>query len=177
MLRFHVFLSNPSATNMPLDEPADTPILYDDIQKVLTEQYDVTVSFCNAQTSLLNSTARSNHNSTADHHGVQEEIHRCLDDYISALRNVQTNFTEIRKVEKTMRNVPHFRRLWSVFKEHTDRTLRVLRTVQQAGGGVWSSYHGISLSQNDSDTVTVALATLRASIDSMREVLTAYVKE
>ena len=134
------------------------------LQQVLDAQYDVTVSFCNAQTSLWNATRSG------------ASLHHTLGEYNACLHRVQGNWERLQQMQEIMQTTPDYRRIWTVYKAHVERTKRVLQTVQRAGGGVWSS-QGVPLGTNDSDTVTVGLATLRASIDSVREVLVLYLKE
>ena len=144
-----------------------------EVQTVLETQYDATVAFCNAQTSLLNATTPSSRKQEGD-----GALHDALDEYSTCLRRVQRHWERLQQMEQTLQTMSECRRLWAVYKSHVERTERVLQTVQHAGGGgVWSS-HGVPLAGvNDSNTVTVALATLRASIDAVREVLLLYLKE
>jgi len=138
------------------------------IWEVLNEQYDVTIAFCNAQTRLLNASTPSAQHSPG--------LHNSLDEYASYLRGVQGNWQRLQNVQESLCDFPEYRRVATLYKAHVERTQRVLQTVQRAGGGVYSP-QGISFAINDNETVTVALATLRASIDSVRDVLSIYLKE
>lgn len=140
-----------------------------DVQLLVNEQYDLTVSFCNAQTSLLNAAA-------APAAAKQQHHASLVDEYSTCLRRVQDNWIKLKSKRDKMQNISELRRVWTVYQAHVARTERVLLTVQRSGGGVWTT-HGLSLSLNDSDTVTVALATLRASVEDVQQVLSMYVKK
>ena len=142
------------------------------IKTVLDEQYDTTLLFCNSQTSLLNATTASLTPTPKE----KRQYHDVLEDYSTSLRRVQDHWQRLQDLGQQLDNVDRLRRVAVVYHDHVARTDRVLRTVQQAGGGVWSTY-GISLVPNDSETVTVGLATLRASIDSVLLVLKPYLKK
>ena len=99
-----------------------------------------------------------------------------LDAYDSSIRKVQANFQELKEVEEIMKKLPQYEHVYkTAYKPHIDRTRRVLETVQRAGGGVLTS-SGISLSKNDTETVRVALITLRASVDAVKESLSPYLQ-
>uniref|UniRef100_A0A7S3KXU5 Uncharacterized protein n=1 Tax=Amphora coffeiformis TaxID=265554 RepID=A0A7S3KXU5_9STRA len=138
------------------------------VLKVLNDQYEVTIAFCNAQTSLLNASTPSAQPSPG--------LPNSLDEYASCLRNVQDNWQQLQNLQNRLQDVSEYRCVETLYKAHVERTQRVLRTVQRAGGGVYS-LQGISVTSNDSETVTVGLATLRASIDTIRDVLCMYLKE
>jgi hypothetical protein len=136
--------------------------------KTVEEQYDVTLEFCNAQTELLNI-----QNPSAQGAGSSEgrPPHRILQDYDTRVRRVQEHRVQLESIKDSLQHgLPQYRLVFAVYQAHVERTRRVLQTVQQAGGGVWSS-HGLSLAVNDSDTVTVALTTLRASVQTVRDAL------
>lgn len=156
-----------------------TEIDLKDVLTILDEQYDVTLEFCNAQTALLNAISPTLP-PTADAPATKRHLlERLVDKYNTCLRRVQDHRDNLQEMKVLLQNnKSKFRRVVAVAcKEHAERSQRVLATVQRAGGGVWSSPHGIALSANDSDTVTVALATLRASIDALRDVLKSYATE
>ena len=152
----------------------DNVDLLREVQGLVNQQYDLTVSFCNAQTSLLNTQAaaatRDDDDDDDDDDSNQEVL---LDNYATCLRKVQEHWIQLQGAAERMRTNAQGRRVWTVYEAHVARTERVLLTVQRSGGGVWTS-HGISLSTNDSNAVTVALATLRASVDTVREILSLY---
>lgn len=152
------------------EQEEDFDALFREVQSLVNEQYDLTVSFCNAQTSLLNAAASKDDDDNARH----QEI--LLDEYSASLRKVQGHWFKLQQSNKKLAAIPAYRRVSTDYKAHTERTERILLTVQRSGGGVWTS-HGISLSPNDSDTVTVALATLRASVDAVRDVVSLYVRK
>ena len=135
------------------------------VRQLLEVQYEATVSFCNAQTNVLNTMATSSKMRHRD-----EGLLIVLEEYNSSLRKVQENWVEIQKLQEVLSSVDSYRPIWLVYKAHVDRTRRVLQTVQGAGGGIWSC-HGIPLSSSDIDVVTLGLATLRASIDTVTQVL------
>ena len=146
----------------------DNVDLLREVQGLVNQQYDLTVSFCNAQTSLLYTQAAA---ATRDDDDSNQEV--LLDNYATCLRKVQEHWIQLQGAAERMRTNAQGRRVWTVYEAHVSRTERVLLTVQRSGGGVWTS-HGISLSTNDSNAVTVALATLRASVDTVREILSLY---
>lgn len=185
-------------------------VLLREALRIIDEQYDVTIAFCNSQTSLLNASSsaatvmHNNRTPTSVHDDDDDNnhypLHRILEDYDKCLKRVQENFRALQKIGAGLRprrgeslgsddhrnksnnnNNPQkelasssssFRRVETVWKAHVERTQRILMTVQRAGGGTWSSSsYGIPLSNNDSDTVTVALATLRASVETVRDAL------
>ena len=152
------------------EEENDSDVLLREVQSLVNEQFDLTVSFCNAQTSLLNAAASQDDNDNAR----RQEI--LLDEYSASLRKVQDHWVKLQDANEKLAAIPAYRRVSTVYKAHTERTERILLTVQRSGGGVWTP-NGISLSPNDSDTVTVALATLRASVDSVRDVVSLHVRK
>lgn len=149
----------------------DPSPLLRNVQTVLKDQYDVTLSFCNAQTSLLNAIAPSTQTLIS---GVPTILQ---DEYTVCLQRLQALWQQMQDLEVRLQQVSAYRRVATVYKDHVERTQRVLLTVQRAGGGVWSSSHGIPLTTNDGDTVTVALATLRASIETVQDVLSMYLND
>jgi hypothetical protein len=140
------------------------------LAKTVEEQYDVTLEFCNAQTEVLNIGTSSPLGNTAPVRG--RPPHRILQDYNTRVRRVQEHRVQLELLQASLQEgLPQYRLVFAVYQAHVERTRRVLQTVQQAGGGVWSS-HGLSLADNnDSDTVTVALTTLRASVETVRDAL------
>jgi len=116
------------------------------IQALLEAQYQAVERYCNSITALSNASVAKNRS---------ELLHRACRHYQDCLELVQTNLEELSLVKGN-----------AEVDEHVARTKRILKMIQENGGGFIDLPLQTSVSQ---DAFLVGLSTLKASITQLKD--------
>mmetsp|Transcript_5437 Transcript_5437/g.7119 ORF Transcript_5437/g.7119 Transcript_5437/m.7119 type:complete len:149 (-) Transcript_5437:436-882(-) len=142
---------------------------------LLDKQYDVTLDYCNAFTAL--------HNTTAEQCNDSDAIHAVLQDLMHKVSRVQRHRQQLENLLLLEQNDLSVGRLREAYKNHVECTKRVLATIHHVNGAARLSPIGVPLAaastngESSTETQTLALVTLRASIQNFCYLLEAIVED
>jgi len=136
-------------------------------QVLLEEQFQYTEAYCNATTALHNALQQ-----VAGAGEVLVDLHQATKEYQDALDSVQNNLQALTELVAVHEKETGRRNAKSCLTQHLERTRRVLATIYQSGQGAAYYSNGIPIPSsqsrnNNNNARLVALATLRASIQSV----------
>jgi len=133
----------------------------DDLRRILKEQSRIVEKYCNAQTRLQNGLLDSRDGRSHVLH--QQTLQQATIDLSDCTEKVQGNLRKLSSYQLADRNKR------KALDTHVERSKRVLETIYHSGGKLHPL--GIPASNDDDETKTVALATLRASIAQVERAL------
>jgi len=179
------------------DESADAKARQS-LLRMLQEQYDITLEYCNALTSLHNLVTTNDNNvqegyAASRHLGgsIDKDLHAALENVMKQVSLVQNHRQRLEQVlhlpthpinnalpstqpdqDLLAAQLLHSTHLYQTWKQHVERTQRILATLHHVSGSRYAA-NGIPLawsstSSTSVDTQTLALSTLRASVEQVQ---------
>lgn len=136
------------------------------LRLLLQKQYQHAEEYCNAQTRLHSALVDNRPHSQLDQLLFHHTLQRALEDMKESTDKVRSDLVSLEESRTEVAN----HNLHKALQTHLETSHRIVQTMFHSGGRFHTS--GIPANKDDYESKMVALATLRASIETLEAVFT-----